>query len=155
MSKVLLTTLILGLFAALSLNPDCHCLPASDADKPHGANMLIEHTGVTVTKIKGRVIYPDGEPVNDAVVELFDYEDRDARPYQITQFQKRRAACLTGKDGRFCFTNLSSGLYALRIGTRTPAGMNEAHVKVNLDRRWWRRWLRPGKDIDVYLEPGT
>lgn len=155
MSKLLLTSLMLALLAALPQNSGCPCQPASQTDYPHGANELIEYTGITVKKLQGTVMYADGIPAADVVVELFDYEDKNARPYQVIRGRKRRAACLTGKDGRFCFSALPTGRYALRIGTRTSAGMNEVHVKVNLDRRWWRRWLRPGKGIDVYLQPGT
>jgi uncharacterized GH25 family protein len=128
-----------------------------EIDSPHGANQEIEVTAGTVKEIRGRVIDPNGEPFNEVVVELYDYADADQKlgASALVETKDRRAACLTDKNGYFCFTNLKSGRYALRAGTRDVDGMNELFVKVRLERRWWIRWLRSGKDIELMLQPGT
>ena len=157
MIKLLPTFAILVVLAALPQKSKCPCQPTLETDSPHGANEVIEYTGKTVKKLHGRILYPNGEPVNEAVVEIYEYgdADRNVGAYEITKSKERRTACLTDKYGYFCFTGLPSGRYALRAGTRKSEGMNEVYVKVNLEQRWWRSWLRLGKKLELYISAGT
>jgi protocatechuate 3,4-dioxygenase beta subunit len=63
--------------------------------------------------------------------------------------QKRVAACLTGRDGRFSFAGLKPGRYLLRAGTRAHDQFNEVHVILILDPRG------TDKGMEIVLTPGT
>jgi protocatechuate 3,4-dioxygenase beta subunit len=145
------------LLAVLPRTPKCNCQIAAESDRPHGANESIEYFGKTVSRIRGRVTNPDGKPAHAAVVEVYEYSspDNNKTPWEITRYGTRRSACLTDNDGNYCFVGLPSGSYLLRIGTREQAGINDAYVKVRLDRSWERSWLRPGKTVEVRLRLGT
>jgi hypothetical protein len=149
--------LILTSFVLLPDKSDCPCRPALESDQPHGANETIEYSGGTVKRIQGRIILSNGEPLSEAVVEVYDYpsNDRNKRPFGIAELGKRKTACLSDKNGNFCFADLPPGWYVLKIGTREFAGINESYVRVKLDRTWWRSWLRAGKRIEVRLNLGT
>src|SRR6185295_421630 len=109
--------------------------------------------------IQGRVAYQHNDsPVADAVVEIYQItpEDEKLSAREIIRRRERLAACVTAKDGRFCFSELPSGNYVVRAGTSSAnAGMNDIYLKVRLDRRWWTRWFRSGRDITLGLTPGT
>jgi hypothetical protein len=150
---------ILGfLLLSVSLQePKCPCLKAADQDEPHGANELIEYSHKTVKRIHGRVVDPTGAPIDEAVAEVYSYSDADTKidPYKFTRSQERLAACVTNKNGNFCFSNLKSGNYLLRIGTLHSAGFQEVFIRVRLDRSWWSSWFRSGKVMEVALPLGT
>lgn len=136
----------------------CTCQTAREHEQPHGANVYVEYSEKTVKSITGRVVYyHDASPAHDVVVEVYEItpEDKKRNLREIALQRERRAACVTSKDGSFCFVDLPSGRYAVRAGTNSAnAGMNEVYIKVNLDRRWWSRWLRSGQ-INLELTPGT
>jgi uncharacterized GH25 family protein len=140
-----------------SQEPPHPCKPAQNQDRPHGANEIIEYHIGTVKRIRGKILTPLDEPINEAVVEIYEYTDADKNldAYHIVNSKERRAACLTDKKGNFCFTNLPSGIYAIRAGTRQPSGFQEVFIKVRLDRHWWSSWLRSRKDIEIKLPLGT
>jgi uncharacterized GH25 family protein len=139
----------------VSQQPKCHCQLAQADDRAHGANQTIVLSHKTVKRISGRVLYQDGTPVSQAVVEVYENADSDkVDAYRTTRTKERRAACLADESGRFCFRDLPSGRYLVRAGTRTSAGMQEIIVKVTLDRHWWSSWVRSNKEIEVDLEPG-
>jgi len=116
----------------------------------YGANELIEYSAKTVRRIQGMVLDSNGAPVNEAVVEVYKYSGGE----RTFGSKERQAACLTDRNGSFCFTGLPSGLYLLRIGTRRSEGFNEVYVKVKLDRTWWTSWLRIGRRLPVTLSLG-
>lgn len=159
MAKLLSFTILLLLAAGSSPERRCSCEKALERDLPHGANETIEYSEKTVKRITGRVAYEyDGHPVEDVVVEIYEITqaDKQVRPHEIIRRSKRKAACITPKDGSFCFPNMPSGWYLVRAGTRSAnAGMNEVFIKVNVDRRWWSRWFRSDKKIELALTPGT
>lgn len=136
---------------------NCNCRPASAEEVPHGANEVIEIRGKTVKRIQGVVSYTTGEPVNAAVVELYDCKGitKDRSAYDIARERERLAACKTGTDGAFCFQGLPSGRYVLRAGTGKQEGRQEMYMTVSLDRHLWSRWLRTGKSIELTLRVGT
>lgn len=137
----------------------CSCQKALEHDLAHGANEAIEYSAKTVKRIQGRVVYSfDASPGDDVVVEVYQITSADKKlgSREIVLRRERRAACVTQKDGSFCFADLPSGSYVVRAGTvSASAGMNEAYMKVNLDRHWWSRWFRTGKEIKLELKPGT
>jgi hypothetical protein len=135
----------------------CSCIKADDRAVPHGANELVEFGSRTLKTIHGTVTLPNNEPVNNAVVEVYDSTnaDNDKSAYEIATTEQRKFACLPDQNGHFCLSNLPSGRYVLRIGTLQPSGLNEVFLKVKLERAWWKRWFRSGKPLEVVLTLGT
>ena len=137
----------------------CSCQKALEHDVAYGANETIEYSERTVKRIGGHVVYgSDGDPAEDVVVEIYEVTQADKKlsPHEIVQRSQRKTACVTPKDGSFCFTDLPPGWYLVRAGTRSAtAGMNEVFMKVKVDRRWWSRWFRSDKGIKLTLTPGT
>src|SRR6266436_1783020 len=119
--------LMLSLLSSFPRAPQCRCRPAQEVDHSHGANETIEYSSGTAKGIRGQVLSPDGVAVNEAVVEIYEYADSDHSfsGYRVANARQRRAACLTDKNGKFCFAGLPSGKYALRVGTRASEGMQE------------------------------
>ena len=159
MSRLLLSTIVFALILGSLPARNCTCTEAREHEVPHGANEFIELAGGTVKSIKGRVIYAhDDSPVDEVVVEAYQItpDDKKLTLYDLVRQRNRRVACVTTKDGSFCFDNLPSGKYLLRAGTLSGnAGMNEMYMKVNLDRSWWSRWFRSDKGLEFRLTPGT
>ena len=137
----------------------CSCRTALERDVPHGANELVEYAEKTVKRVAGRVAnWDDGPPAEDVVVEIYEITpaDRNLRPYEIVRRSERKTACITSKDGSFCFPHLPSGRYLVRAGNLSAnGGMNEVFMMVKVDRRWWSRWFRPNTQIELALTPGT
>lgn len=157
MSGLFLSVLVVQLFVASAGRP-CSCLEAAVGEVPHGANEYVEYKETTVRGVYGKVIFAHGgRPVGGAVVEVYAVSDaeRNLKPSEIIRRQRRRAACVTGGDGSFCFHDLPSGRYVLRAGTGESAGMNEVYMKVTVARRWWTRWFRSGNAVELGLTPGT
>jgi protocatechuate 3,4-dioxygenase beta subunit len=148
--------LVFAIFGVSLSRDKCSCQPALEDDYPYGANEVVTIRGGRVESIRGKVSYPTGEPVEKAVVEVYNYTnaDRNLPPYELAHAKKRAAACLTDEGGRYCFAGLPSGKYVLRVGTHKPEGMQEIYVTVNLDRRWWARRWRSGREVHVRLELG-
>jgi hypothetical protein len=159
MTRLLVSAILITLPAGPWPDRRCSCQTALERDLPHGANEEIEYSEKTVKRIRGRVDQGDGgEPAEDVVVEIYEItpEDKNLRLHEIVRRSERRTACITSKDGSFCFPELPSGQYLLMAGTRNAnAGMNEVFIKVNVDRRWWTRWFRPHRKIKLVLTPGT
>ena len=132
--------------------PTCKCMPAKADEVPRGANMVIEiHLG-KVKKLKGRVMLQDDTPAEEAIVEVFDYKKSDKGDlYNIPQLRERQTACKVSKDGRFCFSNLPSGTYLLRVGT-THDGFDYTLIKVTLAPRDKKS---SNKEIEIPLQLGT
>ena len=157
MGKIFLIVLLVGLSTAAA-GRTCSCLKASEEDVLHGANEDIEYSERRVKRIYGKVTFYYGdEPVKGAVVEIYDIPDanKSLKTHEIISRHARRDACVTASDGSFCFSGLPSGKYVLRAGTGESGGMNEVYMRVNVDRRWWSRWFRSGKAIELGLTPGT
>jgi hypothetical protein len=159
MSKLLFCSMLVLLAVSSLSERRCSCQKALERDLPHGANETIEYSEKTVKRIAGRVAYwNNNEPAQDVVVEIYEipHAVKKLKPHEIVSRRHRKAACVTLQDGRFCFPELPSGRYLVRAGARNAnAGMNEVQIQVNLDRRWWSRWLRCDKEIQLALTPGT
>jgi hypothetical protein len=157
--KIYVSSMIIALVVGSLPARLCSCQEALEPDRPHGANEVIEYKEKTVERIQGRVVYShDDSPADDVVVEIYQItsEDKKLKTHEFALQRQRRTACVTRKDGSFCFNDLPSGNYLMRAGTRSAnAGMNEVYIRVTLDRRWWSRWFRPSKEIVLGLRPGT
>lgn len=100
------------------------------------------------------------EKMDDALVEIFDKPDyllcewRPGNPNRCTADapagQRRVAACKTGKDGRFCFSDIPAGSYEVRVSK--GSGWNVAKVYVVVEPKG--RGSKSG-GIVVEMEVGT
>ena len=149
--------LVLLIGSVLGLSSGCSCAQALDSDMPHGANQNVEIRGPVVKNLRGMVVYPNDDVAKDIVVELYDLSDdrADIPIDEVVGWRARRAACVTSTDGTFCFSDLPSGKYLLRAGTREPDGMNELYMRVTVDRSWFRGLFRRSKRLRLTLLPGT
>ncbi len=109
--KLFIIVFMLGFFGNVLSLKDCKCT------KPHhtvmtrsGANeeiVQVERENYKV--LRGVVEDANGEPMPDVLVEVLDNPEYLLLGYPENVRQKRPqhrvAACITGSDGRFCFSN--------------------------------------------------
>jgi len=110
--------------------PLAACKKAHHDQVPHGANQIVVLDEQVVSRVRGRVVLHNDEPVKNAVVEIYRYEG-SADGLEITKFlkdTKRMAACVTEETGAFAFDRLRPGRYLLRAGTVESEGINELHA---------------------------
>ncbi len=133
---------------------EAQCKKPKDNEVPHGANEFILLADQVVERIQGRVFFPNSEPMEDIVLEVYRYNGGNSYQEisQVVQGQKRVAACLTGADGKFSFTRLRAGNYLLRAGTRHTKGFNEVYAILTLKPG---RKTSAGKGLEIVLWPGT
>jgi hypothetical protein len=98
------------------------CKQPKDEDKPHGGKEFVLAGEGTVGRIYGSVVRKDKKvkdwvPAGDVVVELYSYSGGANREdvSKAVREQKRVAACLTGGDGKYSFSGLNPGRYAILI----------------------------------------
>jgi protocatechuate 3,4-dioxygenase beta subunit len=129
-----MTLISLILVSLLSGNSQCDCKTVPTNETSHGANEFILLSELKVNRIAGRVLLPDGEPENEAIVEVFNYSSSstDYKDVDSALNSERRAACMTGENGAFCFNKLPPGSYLLRAGTRKSAGINQIHAIITV-----------------------
>jgi protocatechuate 3,4-dioxygenase beta subunit len=135
-------TLVLPL--CLSLSPittsaqaeRCSCRKAGDKETTRQGwigNRTME--GGSVKALEGRVTNALEDPIDGALVEVFDHPElwlaEDS--YNNRDKQKRLAACVVGKNGEFCFSKLPPGKYELRASG--PSGYDPMHVILTLAPR--------------------
>jgi hypothetical protein len=137
MVKILFTFIILLASANASLS-QCHCRVASD-EHPVLGNVAARANGGAVRVVRGKVVYPNGEPAPDAIVEVFDSlsQTSEWQTYDYSQIETRRrkVACVTDRNGMFCIPRLAPGRYLLRVGVRGPdRGISAVRVFVTVKR---------------------
>ena len=118
--------------------------------------MAYPEEGVFKT-IHGKLDIPLAEFNDDVLVEVFDQPDYlicewlEKNPNNCTTTppdkQRRIAACVTRKDGTFCFSNLPPGKYELRLSK--GAEWSPTHVLVKVDPQ-----RGSSKPIEVRLNLG-
>ena len=144
--NILLTSFLIwaSLFGSISTS-DCCCRKAPN-ESPVLGNVPVVATGGTVRVVRGKVLYPNGEIVKGAIVEVFDNflgtDDWQNADHEAITARPRRAVCATGDDGSFCFANLPPGRYLIRAGARSPdQGFSAVSMFVRVTRRGSRRGL--------------
>ena len=161
--RIALIALLITCFGGtLPVKPTCGCKSAApNATTRWGGNEWIAYRQTGVFKsIRGQVVMPLAELNNDILVEVFDQPDylicewQDRNPNNCTTTppanQRRIAACATGKDGQFCFTNLPPGNYELRISKNGE--WSPTHVYVSVDPTNRKSTAKP---IEVTLKIGN
>jgi|SRR5215475_7548692 len=150
-----LISLILVIFISECSECDCKPVAANANERPHGANEFILIPDIKVKRIAGKVFRQLSDyPENEAIVEVFNYSSSslDYKDVQNALVKKRRAACMTGENGVFCFNKLPPGRYLLRAGTRKFAAMNEIHAIVIVLPK---NQKGSTEEIELTLKPGT
>ncbi len=142
------------LVSLLSGSSQCNCRAIPIIETPHGANEFILISEIKVNRIAGKALLPNEEPANEAIVEVYDYSSSslDYKDVYAVLTDKRRAACMTGENGAFCFKNLPPGRYLLRAGTRKPAGMNQIHAIITVLPK---NQKAPTGELELRLTLGT
>ena len=116
------------------------CKKAGNEDRPRGGNFVLAGEG-RVKAIYGTVLSNKDTgadkwaPVGDVVLELYSYSG-GVNPEEVSKAvreQKRVAACLTGRDGKFSLSGLKPGRYLFRAGSRTSDKYDEVHAILTLD----------------------
>jgi hypothetical protein len=134
------TTFFLALLV-LSTPPrvrsDCKCAqPDKKETTRWGGNevvVIVEET--SVKRLQGTVKGPDGTPIAEALVEIFTHPEflLSDLPNSNSQRpeQQRVAACVTEKDGKFCFRRVPPGTYELRSSISTGWDVTKVHLTVD------------------------
>src|SRR5215813_8920703 len=149
-----MTLISLILISFLSGSSQCNCKTVLTNEAPHGANEFILISGIKVNRIAGKVLLPNEEPVNEAIVEVFNYSSSstDYKAVDAALYYKRRAACMTGENGVFCFNKLPPGHYLLRAGTRKSVGINQIHAIITVLPK---NQKVPTRELELRLTLGT
>jgi hypothetical protein len=94
------------LVSLLSGSSQCNCKAVPADETSHGANEFVLFAELEVNRIAGKALLPNEEPINEAIVEVFNYSSSstDYKDVDAALRNKRRAACMTGENGAFCFT---------------------------------------------------
>jgi hypothetical protein len=142
------------LVSLLSGSSQCNCKTVPANETSHGANESTLIDKLKVKRIAGKVLLPDEEPVNEAIVEVFNYSSSstDYKDVDAALTKKRLAACMTGENGAFCFNKLPPGRYLLRAGTRKSAGINQIHAIITVLPN---NQKAPTEEIELRLSLGT
>ena len=131
--NLFLTVSFLLILSTFSSSSNCSCIKTV-SETPKLGTVFSMMNGKRVKELRGVVLYPNGEVMSDAVVEVYEnrlpvsdgnlsYEDVK----RITSVATK-AACITAKDGRFCFKYFRPGRYLLRIGHRYDSQFSAMHV---------------------------
>src|SRR5271163_1400218 len=129
----------------LLANCGCHNASADETTRSGGNIFIVEVEKAPRRTIAGTVsIGGDSGPLENALVEIFDNPNYllDESNGHKNPKQKRIAACVTGKDGKFCFS-LPDGKYELRASL--SVGINVTHIYVVVD-------LRKGKYLPLHVQ---
>jgi hypothetical protein len=140
--------LLIGVFILMSLglsslsDTNCQCTLAKPEETTRwGGNRLIAYEPVKIYKsIRGEVVDIHDVKLWDVLVEVFDrpeyllcqHESPDPSncTWEPPDDQRRIAACVTGKDGKFCFENIPPGKYELRVSRGVEWNVARIHVEV-------------------------
>jgi hypothetical protein len=139
MNILAILALLIPLAAPLP-SSKCQCRKVKD-ESPKLGTVFVTMNGGRVRKLQGTVFSPGGSVMKDAIVEVYDNRsnaDDENISYDALKestSRKRKAACMTGGDGGFFFTNLPPGRYLLIVGHRNDSQFSAMRVVVTLDPR--------------------
>jgi hypothetical protein len=110
--------------------------------------IVIDFRDKPVRRVSGTVFWPQGEPLNKALVQIFQREHSDpiAKPPD-QEHGIPKAACVTGPDGVFGFS-LPAGEYEIRASIGNGVDVTSVLLTVN-------HWSFRSTKIKVTMHPGT
>ena len=124
--KLIGATLLLFSFSYPLTPQECKCRapePGATTRKGYFEEITLEHK-TPYQKLAG-VVYLSAHPIDDVLVELFPYAK------DLSTKRTRLASCVTGTDGRYCFSRVPRGKYELRASK--DGGLEITHVYVVVD----------------------
>ena len=132
----LVSTLLLLLATSFLQSGECQCKKVPDdvtTHQGHESVLLADEEKVSV--LRGEVVDPSEASLPETLVEVFGDPDvllLPNNPDIESRKEKRRrvAACRTGEDGKFCFSDLRGGRYELRFSRE---GFNTVSVVVSVN----------------------
>lgn len=160
MKITLLLLIFASFFVAFANDKNCTCVKSKESTRYGGNIWITQQEEGTFKKIAGKVQFPGSDDMEGALVEVFDKPDYLLCDYlpnnpnncttEPPKKQHRKAACITEKDGSFCFKNLKAGKYELRISK--GSGWNVVHSIVVVNPK-----AKDAKDggIEIIMSVGT
>jgi len=131
---------------------DCHCHKPekNDTTRWGGNQSIVIVPQQHFREVSGVVQLIDNDLAENALAEIFDKPEYlvSDKPWSQKPEQKRLRACVTSRDGKFCFRNLPDGAYELRVSF--IQGVNVTHVYVVIDRK-----AAPTEPLRITLSLGT
>jgi hypothetical protein len=139
MIKPLVILLILSFGTGMAQRPNCRCRKVPNDMSINEGNVDDLMTGGKIKKLHGKVLYPNGEIVKNAIIEVYDnftkLDDwKKINKYEITS-RPLRIACMTDDDGNFCISGIPSGKYLLKVGIHENIGISAIYVLVTVDSK--------------------
>jgi protocatechuate 3,4-dioxygenase beta subunit len=135
--KPFLAVFILFASSSLLFAQNTVCSPPKENETTHwvGNLQVIVTEKKPFRQLRGTVFTPNGEPLANALVEVFTNPEYllidEPTSKRGNAEQKRVAACRTGADGRFAFSDLPAGKYELRSSSEDSAtGWNVTQIYV-------------------------
>lgn len=110
----------LGFFADPIFGQKC-TVPAVGEDRRVCSHMVVQRQGIVTSELAGVVVDVNGEPIVEAVIEV----------YETKEDGKLVAIYKTDMKGRFCIRNLIKGLYMVKVGW-SRLGFNCTDVEVEI-----------------------
>jgi protocatechuate 3,4-dioxygenase beta subunit len=150
-AKLLAIALVITCHVSASSKADCKCIAPAPGEATHeGGNEIVTFRERRNYKlVHGVVRDANDEPLADVLVEIFDHPEWIVLDYPRSRVEQRRiAACKSGPDGSFCFDNIPTGKYELRVSKDVAWNPSHGHIVVNT-----RRGSRAA--IKVQLSLGT
>ena len=130
------------------------CVPAKKGESTHwGGNLeVVDIQKKPYRKLKGKVSTLSGEPLANALVEIYTNPEYLLIDKPIDKrggkWQKRIAACRTGVNGGFEFPKLRSGKYELRSSSE-ETGWNVTQMYVVVSPRG-----RKNRELEIVMSLG-
>ena len=116
-----------------SLAATSACTSATENDRTRYRYNPIVMTHPAVRAVRGVVTAPDGRPMDDVLVEVFDHPEVVMERGQAKPAQHRIAACITTGTGRF-FVKVPSGSCEVRFSKSSREGWECTSILVRVRR---------------------
>jgi hypothetical protein len=134
--KIFAASLLIVLIASTITPAQCGCIPSPTRDTTRwGGNELLTYVEPKIYKsLQGIARNINGRPLSGVLVEVFDQPEWIRQELSESPVEQQRiAACITRRNGRFCFSNIPSGNYELRLSK--DGAWNVTHIYIVVDTR--------------------
>ena len=132
------------------------CAPPKADETTHwvGNLQVVNVEKKSFRELRGTVITPNGEPLENALVEVFTNPEylliEEPTDKRGTSEQKRVAACRTKSDGKFSFPDLPAGKYELRSSSEDSAtGWNVTQIYVVVKSNGKKKEMRVEMSLGI------
>jgi len=154
--KTFLTFLLLFASSVFVSAQENTCSPPKADETTHwvGNLQIVNVEKKSFRQLRGTVITPNGEPLENALVEVFTNPEylliEKPTDKRGTSEQRRVAACRTKTDGKFSFPDLPVGKYELRSSSEDSAtGWNVTQIYVVVKPKGKKKELRVEMSLGI------